>query len=147
MLFRSPQTQTTVYAARSEDERLQWNDGVEMIAYPAGSDRWTGEQLEYYHSGMSYNEYSKTYEPFDEELKDGAGNYKYDNPTVFLNTTGYISTKAFASEDFVLQETSYLDTSEMACIYVCVWIEGSDFDCTDQALDGYVTLSIKFTAN
>ena len=142
-----PATQTNVYAALSTDERLAWNNGVEMIAYPAGSDRWTAEQLEYYHGGMSYNDYSGIYEPFDEELKDGAGNYKYANPTEFLNTTGYVSTKAFANDDFVLQETSYLDASEMACIYVCVWIEGSDFDCTDKALDGYVTLSIKFTAN
>ena len=81
----------------------------------------------------------------DEELRDGQGNYIYNDVEQFLTTTGYIDTKPFYNDEFVLQETSYLDTSEMACIYVCVWIEGSDLDCTDSALDGYVTLSIKFT--
>ena len=139
-----PQTQTNIYAALSSDERLAWNEGVELVAYPANSDSWTAEQLEYYYNGMSYNDYSKTYEPFDEELKDGKGNYKYDNPIVFLNTTGYINTIPFYNDEYVIKDTSYLDMNEMACIYVCVWIEGSDFDCTDKALDGYVTLSIKF---
>ena len=140
-----PQTQTNVYAALSDDERLQWNNGVEMIAYPAGSEKFTAEQMEFYFYGMSYNSVTNNYQEFDEELRDGTGKYIYDNAREYLTTTGFVPTKPFYNDEFVLQETSYLDTSEMACIYVCVWIEGSDLDCTDSALDGYVTLSIKFT--
>ena len=43
-------------------------------------------------------------------------------------------------------EESYLDVGETLCVYVCIWIEGSDFDCVDSALGGYITLSITFSA-
>ena len=139
-----PQTQTNVYAALSDDERLQYNNGVEKIAYPAGAEKFTAEQFEFYSRGKVMDLYGN-FVDMDEELRDGQGNYIYNDVEQFLTTTGYIDTKPFYNDEFVLQETSYLDTSEMACIYVCVWIEGSDLDCTDSALDGYVTLSIKFT--
>lgn len=140
-----PMTQTNVYAALSDDERLQWNNGVEMIAYPAGSEKFTAEQMEFYFHGMSYNSVTNSYQEFDEELRDGTGKYIYNNAREYLTTTGFVPTKPFSSDEFVIQDTSYLDMNEMACIYVCVWIEGSDLDCTDSALDGYVTLGIKFT--
>ena len=139
-----PGTQTNVYAALSDDERLQYNNGVEKIAYPAGAEKFTAEQFEFYSRGKVMDLYGN-FVDMDEELRDGQGNYIYNDVEQFLTTTGYIDTKPFYNDEFVLQETSYLDTSEMACIYVCVWIEGSDLDCTDSALDGYVTLSIKFT--
>ena len=141
-----PQTQTNVYASLSTDERLAYNGGVEKIAYPAGSERFTAEQFEYYSKGKVQNTDGNFVE-MDRELRDGEGNYIYKDIDEYLRTTGYVDTVPFANEDYVIQDQSYLDTAETVCFYVCIWIEGSDLDCTDSALDGYVTLSIKFTAN
>ena len=139
-----PQIKTNVYASLSKDERLAYNNGVEKLAYPAGAERWTSEQLQMYEVGKVQN-YLGGWE--DVDLTDDQGNYIYQSNDHFRASTGYINTTPFFSDEYVLQETSYLAPSETACIYVCVWVEGSDYDCTDSALGGYVTLSIKFTAN
>lgn len=141
-----PQTTINCYASLSTDERMAFNEGVEKIAYPAGAERFTSEQFEYYENGKVYNELTGTYDLMDEELRDGAGKYIYADPMAYLEATGFVDTTPFYNDDLVIRDASYLDPAETACIYVCIWIEGSDLDCTDTAIGGYVTLSIKFTA-
>lgn len=149
-----PQTTINCYASLSSDPRLSYNKvgangieyeqgGVEKIAYPQGSETFTEEQLKMYEQGkvLGYNGDWK-----DVNLKDGQGNDMYNSVNEFLSATGYVDTTPFYSEDYVLHEESYLDVGEMLCVYVCIWIEGSDFDCVDSALGGYITLSITFSA-
>ena len=149
-----PQTTINCYASLSSDPRLSYNKvgangieyeqgGVEKIAYPQGSETFTEEQLRMYEQGkvLGYNGDWK-----DVNLKDGQGNDLYNSVNEFLSATGYVDTTPFYSEDYVLHEESYLDVGEMLCVYVCIWIEGSDFDCVDSALGGYITLSITFSA-
>lgn len=149
-----PQTTINCYASLSSDPRLSYNKvgangieyeqgGVEKIAYPQGSETFTEEQLKMYEQGkvLGYNGDWK-----DVNLKDGQGNDVYNSVNEFLSATGYVDTTPFYSEDYVLHEESYLDVGEMLCVYVCIWIEGSDFDCVDSALGGYITLSITFSA-
>ena len=149
-----PQTSVNCYASLSDDARLAYNKigangieydgGVEKIAYPHGAERWTSEQLQMYEVGKE-STYDGGWQ--DVNLNDGKGNPIYKNGLDdYLNTIGYVNTTPFYNDEYVLKETSYLDTAETVCIYVCVWIEGSDYDCVDSALGGYVTLSIKFTA-
>ena len=139
-----PQTQVNVYASLSEDARLAYNNGVEKIAYPAGVEMWSAEQMEKFDIQGQVLNYQGAYEPWKNPT-DVNGNVLYADFDHFCRTTGFEDTTPFANDEFVLQDQSYLDISEMVCVYVCVWIEGSDLDCTDNALDGYVTLSIKFT--
>lgn len=149
-----PQTTINCYASLSSDPRLSYNKvdangieyeqgGVEKIAYPQGSETFTEEQLKMYEQGkvLGYNGDWK-----DVNLKDGQGNDMYNSVNEFLSATGYVDTTPFYSDEYVLHEESYLDVGEMLCVYVCIWIEGSDFDCVDSALGGYITLSITFSA-
>ncbi len=149
-----PQTTINCYASLSEDPRLSYNTvgangmtyeggGVEKIAYPQGSELFTIEQLMMYEQGkvLGYNNVYK-----DINLNDGSGNQVYTSVEHYLEETGYVNTTPFYSDDYVMREESYLDIGEMLCVYVCIWIEGSDFECVDSALGGYITLSITFTA-
>lgn len=149
-----PQTTVNCYASLSKDPRMSYNTmgangiiyeqgGVEKIAYPQGSEQYNQEQLMMYEQGkvLAYNGDYK-----DINLKDGQGNTLYSSVQEYLTETGYINTTPFYSEDYVLHEESYLDVGEMLCVYVCIWIEGSDFECVDSVLGGYITLSITFSA-
>ncbi len=59
---------------------------------------------------------------------------------------GYVSTTPFESDEFVFQKTNTLPVGDVMYCYVCIWLEGSDFDCVDAALGGYVKLGINFLA-
>ncbi len=136
-LRNSETTDVKVFAALSDNERLAGtaiNEGrsaedgyLEYIAYPLGSDR------------PSYDlaGYEDTLTPADIEA-------------------GYSATTPFYSGEYVFH---YADENEeeankalvvphgeiMYC-YVAIWIEGSDFDCVDNALGGYVKMGIDFIA-
>lgn len=59
---------------------------------------------------------------------------------------GFKDTIAFISNSAVFDYNSYLVPQEVVRFVVCVWIEGSDFDCNDDALESYVSLNIEFNA-
>ena len=59
-------------------------------------------------------------------------------------TNGFKDTIPFASSDKIFEYESYLVPEEVVRFVVVVWIEGSDFDCNDEALDSYVSLGIDF---
>ena len=59
---------------------------------------------------------------------------------------GFKDTIGFISDSAVFDYDSYLVPQEVVRFIVCVWIEGSDFDCNDGALESFVSLSIDFNA-
>ncbi len=59
---------------------------------------------------------------------------------------GFKDTIGFISDTAVFDYESYLVPQEVVRFVVCVWIEGSDFDCNDGALESFVSLSIDFSA-
>lgn len=151
------------YAAPSDREVLAYNKtdgrgnvyeqgGVEKIAYPVWtSGSWdsaknppcTTENLQKYEEGLEWNSVTGNYQSVS--LKGEDGKDKYATAEEYLLATGYENTVPFLGDDCVLNETSYLNAGETLCVYIAIWIEGSDFDCGDSAIDGYVTLSINFT--
>lgn len=151
------------YAAPSDREELAFskidangnvyeNGGVEKIAYPAWtSGSWnsasnppcTAEQLQNYEQGLVYNSVSGNYTEVN--LLDDKGEQKYNSASDYLLATGYENTIPFQGDDCIFNKTSYLNAGEVLCVYVAIWIEGSDFDCSDSAIDGYITISINFT--
>ncbi len=148
-----PQTAINCYASLSQDSRLAYNmigadgilyesGGVEKIAYPMNADFFTEEQLQKYEEGLEFDQIKMEYVPVN--LNDKEGNLMYDSVDDYLTATGYANTVPFHSEDYVLKGESYLDVGEVLCVYVCIWIEGSDFDCKDSALGGYISLSVNF---
>lgn len=151
------------YAAPSDREVLSFSQtdgkgnvyeqgGVEKIAYPAWtSGKWdsatkapcTEEQLQKYEQGLVLNTVTGNYQ--EVSLLDKKGEQIYDTANDYLLATGYQNTIPFVGNDCVFDDVSYLNAGETLCVYVAIWIEGSDFDCGDNAIDGYVTLSINFT--
>ncbi|MBR4800146.1 MAG: hypothetical protein IK048_00495 [Clostridia bacterium] len=128
--------EVTVYAALSDNERLaatrinrgrSVEDGFfEYIAYPVGSDNPTDEN----------------YNLADYEIrvqKEGGGGDAY--------MSGYRKAEPFFNDDYVFQYDVKLSGSDIMYCFVAIWLEGSDFDCVDSALGGYVKLNINFTAN
>jgi len=69
--------------------------------------------------------------------------YKWDETDV---EKGFKDTIGFVSDDAVFDYDSYLVPQEVVRFVVCIWIEGSDFDCNDAALDSFVSLNIEFNA-
>ena len=70
-------------------------------------------------------------------------NLQYEwTPEDVLN--GFKDTIPFASSETVFEYESYLVPEEVVRFVVVVWIEGSDFDCNDDALESFVSLRIDF---
>ncbi len=130
----SGETKVDVYASLSHNEKLAGTninverspeDGyLEYVAYPVGSDQPHYDILEY---EAELNDIDKIHE---------------------AERAGYFATTPFFSNKYVFQnigETVLAKGDIMYC-YVCIWLEGSDFDCVDDVIDGYVKLGINFTA-
>lgn len=141
------------YAARSDDNRLAYNNidalgsavangGVEKIAYPIGVENFTAEDFIRYEEGMVRTG-AGSYGPIN--LNNSSGTPMYSSLEEYFSETGFVNTVPFKSREQIFERNGYLNVGEVMCIYVCVWIEGSDYDCVDSALGGYITLSINFT--
>ncbi len=143
---------TTVecYAALSSNPRLAGTrinldrteeDGyLEYIAYPKGSFT-PGEPLYdllAYENGRPAGQGGPVIKGIYE-----SGN---DNARVEAERNGYIATVPFHSDDFIFQKESVLKQGDIMYCYVCIWLEGSDFDCIDSAIGGYCKIGINFVA-
>ncbi len=131
-------TDVTVYAALSDNPRLantsiNLNNGMtqetgylEYVAYPQGS----------YNPGERYYDLSV----YENEVYGS-------NDIIAAETAGYIACAPFANEQFVYQRETTLEMGDIMYCYVCIWLEGSDFDCNDSAIGGYVKMGINFIAS
>ena len=68
-------------------------------------------------------------------------NYKYTEEDEKL---GLFDTICFKDEQTAFEYESFLAPDEIVRFVVCVWVEGSDFDCNDSALNTSVSLNIDF---
>ncbi len=128
------QTSVEVYAALSRNPRLadtniNYNRTPEMgyleyCAYPFGSD----------------DPKSSTYDlrAYERTLTGSA----YDE----AQEAGYFATTPFESDEAVFKRHTVLAVGDIMYCYVCIWLEGSDFDCVDSALGGFVKLGIDFVS-
>lgn len=133
-------TDVAVYASLSHNPRLantmynvdagmnEETGYIECIAYPQGS----------YNPGERYYDLS-VYE--QEVFADG--DYQ---AIMSAYASGYEATTPFASTEFVFHRESTLEVGDIMYCYVCIWLEGSDFDCVDNAIGGYVKMGIDFVA-
>lgn len=119
----------SVYAAPSYNEKVGLIDEnkdkepgqyAEMVSYPLGSDKFDKDAMQ---------EWYDVYKDTPDELKEAAG---------------WFPTTPFEGGDKVFTKSAMLAPGEKIYVYVCVWIEGSDFECVDAVLGGYVSLSINF---
>ncbi|MBQ3754652.1 MAG: hypothetical protein II867_00630, partial [Clostridia bacterium] len=131
--------EVAVYASLSYDQRLYGtmiNEGrdfetgfVEYIAYPVGSD----------------NPRDENYNLINYERKI-VNNHEDEEAYV----AGYRRTVPFYSNDYVFkfdgENAATLAAGDIMYCYVIIWIEGSDFECTDAAIGGYVKMNINFNA-
>lgn len=126
------ETTVDVFAALSNDQRLAGTsinvnrapeDGyLEYVAYPVGSDN-PGYDLKEYESSL------EDYESIQEARE-----------------AGYFETTPFFNNKYVFQKQAVLQKGDIMYCYVCIWLEGSDFDCNDDVVGGYVKLGVNFTA-
>ncbi len=123
-----------IYASLSNNPRLASTainadrtaeDGyLEYVAYPVGSDK---------------NDFSLA---------------RYENETIAEPADrakaveeGYFAATPFESDSYIFQREETLAVGDIMYCYVCIWIEGSDFDCVDSKLGGYCKLGLSFVAN
>lgn len=129
----SENTNVDIYAALSHNNRLYGTfantgrtveDGfIEYVSYPVGSDQPTFDMINYENELISSDDYL-------DQVR-----------------AGYFETKPFHDDEHVFQYQDTLDGGDIMFCYVCIWIEGSDFDCVDSALGGYCKLNINFNAH
>lgn len=132
-----------VYAALSNNERLAGTsaqdkgDGiyrtaeegyVEYVTYPGAVDGARDPQDKYY----NISSYEQT---LDSDEKKVAESY------------GFIKTTPFASDEYVFQNSAELSKGDIMYVSVCIWLEGSDFDCIDEVIGGYCKMGINFYAS
>ena len=150
--FRNNPPETTtvdIFAALSDNSRLEGtgindtirnedgsyrertvDDGfLEYVAYPTGSDDPSYDMLAY-----------------EEYLADLASNQNTLQQYIDIVNNGYFATTPFKNEDFVFQYQTTLPANDIMYCYLVIWIEGSDFECVDSALGGYVKMNINFNA-
>ncbi len=136
-LRNSATTDVKVFAALSDNERLAStaiNEGrtaeegyIEYVAYPMGSFV-PSYDLDAYEQNLT------------QEDKDA----------------GFVATTPFFSGEYVFHyaeenpnaedKALVVPQGEIMYCYVAIWIEGSDFECIDNALGGYVKMGIDFIA-
>lgn len=120
-----------VYAALSHNERLadtNINVGrtleqgfIEYCSYPFGSQSENFDLTKYEREiGSSYEEGKKA------------------------ENAGYFATEPFESSESVFEKYVTVESGEIIYYCVVIWIEGSDFECVDNVLGGYVKLDIDF---
>lgn len=146
-------TETAIYASLSRNERLYgtdinfWRKGdlqnglpiadeligkprtkddgfIEYVAYPVGSDK-TDFSLTNYENNLFLDSKKR------EEAVEA----------------GYFATTPFYSDEYIFQRQTELAVGDIMYCYVCIWLEGSDFDCIDAKLGGYCKIGLNFVAN
>lgn len=133
-------TNINVYASLSKSERLAGNaynadrtaeDGyIECIAYDGEVGNARHPNSKYYY------------------LKDYDAMLNADPDTkMTAQLHGYRATTPFASDEFVFQNELELEKGNIMYCYLCIWIEGSDFDCIDSAIGGYCKMGLNFYAS
>lgn len=123
-----------IYASLSDNPRLaeteinrdrtQEDGYLEYVAYPEGSDVPTFSLARYENETIA-----------DPEDKAKAVE------------EGYFPATPFASDSYVFQREATLAVGDIMYCHVCIWVEGSDFDCVDAKLGGYCKLGLSFVAN
>ena len=126
-------TNVNIYAALSKNQRLfgtianggrTYEDGfIEYVSYPVGSDQPSFDMINFENEMLASDDY------------------------IEIINSGYFETTPFYSDDYVFKYEDVLTAGDIMFCYVCIWIEGSDFDCVDSALGGYCKLNINFTAH
>lgn len=110
---------TAINAQRTAEEGY-----LEYVAYPEGSDVPTFSLARYENEDLA-----------DPEVKAKAVE------------EGYFAATPFASDSYIFQRETELAVGDIMYCYVCIWVEGSDFDCVDAKLGGYCKLGLSFVAN
>lgn len=124
--------ESTVYAALSDNpklaeigvnkDRTAEQGYIEKVAYPIGSDQR------------------------DFDLAEWEENNKDSLTDMYMEESGYFDAVPFYSDSQVLYKERVLQPGEIMFVHIAIWIEGSDFDCVDAALGGYVTMNVNFVA-
>ncbi len=137
----------SVYAQLSKNEKLYGTDinyradgtprtvedgFIEYVAYPTETARVdNGAQLVYpTMKDFEVDYLADDYQKKEQAIKDG-----------------YFATTPFYSDNYVFQRSSILEEGDIMYCYVCIWLEGSDFDCNNERLGGWCKLGITFTAS
>lgn len=125
-------TNVDVYAALSDDPRLantNINIGAtaetgyrEYVSYPVGSELPDFDLLAYERTLTTASALAQAEE------------------------AGYFAAEPFYSNDYVFRRDAQIESGGIMYCYVCIWIEGSDFDCIDAVRGGSVKLGINFMA-
>ena len=126
-------TNVDIYAALSNNNRLygtmintgrEAEDGyIEYVSYPVGSDQSSFDMINYENQLIASDDYLE------------------------VVRSGYFEMIPFYNDEYVFKYEDTLSGGDIMYCYVVIWIEGSDFDCVDSALGGYVKLNINFTAH
>lgn len=114
-----------VYAAPSYNERLE-NSQINQIY---GRTLETG-LLEYIAYPMATADASKPIEEIDMSADEED------------RANGYKMTTFFEDTDTIFSKYAKLDPNEYMYVFIEIWFEGSDFDCVDSKLGGYVVMNV-----
>lgn len=134
-------TQTAIYAALSHSDRLAGtsiNEGrtvedgfIEYVAYNQKIDSSVTEGSAYYYVSAYENELA---EADDETRIDATHN-------------GFWATTPFDSDEYVFRRSADLSKGDIMYCYLCIWLEGTDFECIDDVVGGFCKMGINFYAS
>lgn len=140
---------------KNENEELNKNTHVEIFAALSGNERLAGSRINRDRTAeQGYLEYVAYPGGFTADVHPGQ-KYYYVKDYEELNkdaigvdaNNGFIAATPFDSDEFVFQREVDMDKGDIMYCYVCIWLEGSDFDCVDERLGGYCKLGLNFYAS
>lgn len=110
------------------------NDGyLECVSYPYNRDK----KIVYREEGNEEDTVFASYKEYEQFLTD-------NNLWEEAAANGYFACEPFESSEYVFEEEIELEEGEIMYCYVQIWIEGTDYDCTDSAASGKVKMGLDF---
>lgn len=132
-IFATTSSNSKLAGLKINEGRTLEDGYLENVAYPFNRDK----KIVVREDGAEEDTVFASYTDYEQYLTD---NELWEE----AEKNGYFACEPFESSEYVFQEEIEIEKGEIMYCYVQIWIEGTDYDCTDMAASGKVKMGLDF---
>lgn len=133
-IFGTTSKNNKLASLKINEGRTEEDGYLENVAYPYNRDK----KIVYREEGAEEDTVFSSYKEYEEFLTE-KGLWEE------AEKNGYFACEPFKDSEYVFKEEVELEKGEIMYCYVQIWIDGTDYDCTDMAASGKVKMGLDFT--